>query len=83
MSVKNPDKKPSKFTVGVKLPRSSGISEQHLYSAYVYGSTRQQRRIETWGRMSRRILRSIGKPAKKDGTQLTDRCADARKEKAS
>jgi hypothetical protein len=62
------DKKPNKHTVGLRLPRSSGITEQHLYSAYVYGSTNQQRRIERWGRMNRKILRNIGKPSTSDGT---------------
>jgi len=60
--------KPSKSTVGLKLPRSSGVTAHHLVSAFIYGSTHQQRRIERWGRMNRKILRGIGKPAQKDGT---------------
>jgi hypothetical protein len=75
------DKKPNNHTVGLRLPRSSGITSTHMQSAYIYGSTHQQRRIERWGRMQRKIIQSIGKPAKKDGTQLTDRSVSARNEK--
>jgi hypothetical protein len=75
--------KPNKSGVGLKAPRSSGVTAQHMQSAYIYGSTHQQRRIERWGRMQRKIIQSIGKPAKKDGTQSTDRCVTARKEKSS
>jgi hypothetical protein len=64
------DWKPNKSTVGLRLPRSSGITEQHLYSAFIYGSTHQQRRIKQWGRMQKRILRNIGRDSKHDGTQL-------------
>ena len=62
--------KQTKATVGLKVPRAQGITEQHLYSAFIYGSERQQRRIEQWGRMNRRILKNIGKPATQDGTSV-------------
>ena len=62
------DKKPNNHTVGLRLPRSSGITEQHLYQAFIYGSTHQQKRIERWGRMNRKILRNISKPSTSDGT---------------
>jgi hypothetical protein len=63
-------KKLTKKVVMERLPRASSITANHLQSAYIYGSTQQQRRIERWGRMQRKIIRSIGNPAKKDGTQL-------------
>jgi hypothetical protein len=51
-----------------KLPRASSITSTHMQSAFIYGSIRAARRIELFGRMNRRVLRNIGKPAEKDGT---------------
>ena len=57
----------SKNAIG-QLPRSQGIDAERIEFAYVNGSTHEQYRIEEWGRMNRRILRSLGKPATEDGT---------------
>jgi hypothetical protein len=65
-----PEKPPKKIVVE-RLPRSQGVVERHMVAAYIWGSKHHQRRIEVWGRMQRKILHSIGAPAKKDGTQLT------------
>jgi hypothetical protein len=51
-----------------KLPKASSITKDHMVSAYVYGSSRQQKRIEAFGRLNKKILQGIGKPAKHDGT---------------
>jgi hypothetical protein len=50
------------------MPKAASISKNQIISAYVYDSTRAQRRIESYGRLNRKILRNIGKPAQKDGT---------------
>jgi hypothetical protein len=55
-------------TVTGKLPKSQGVVAHHILQAYVYGSERQQKRIETYGRMNKKILRGIGKPHDQDGT---------------
>jgi hypothetical protein len=50
------------------LPKSQGVVAVHIEQAYVFGSKRQQDRIERYGRMNRKILRSIGNDADHDGT---------------
>lgn len=50
-----------------KLPKASSITEDHLEAA-LSGSTHQQKRITLYGKLNRRILKNIGKPALKDGT---------------
>ena len=60
---------PKEKTVVVeRLPRSSSITSAHMLAAFIYGSLRQQRRIEMIGRLNRKVLRGIGRPAKQDGT---------------
>jgi|HubBroStandDraft_4_1064222.scaffolds.fasta_scaffold35407_5 hypothetical protein len=56
-----------KRTIG-RLPRASSITSTHLIVAFIYGSLNQQRRIESFGRLNRKVLRGIGRPAKQDGT---------------
>jgi hypothetical protein len=48
-----------------KLPKAQGIVMRHIIQAYVYGSERQQRRIEVYGKMNRQILLQTGQPTGK------------------
>jgi hypothetical protein len=48
--------------------KMAGISQKVLVSAYVLGSNRHQKYIESYGRLNRAIVHGIGKPASKDGT---------------
>ena len=50
------------------LPKSQGVVAHHIEQAFVYGSKHQQNRIEAYGRLNRKVLKSIGKPALEDGT---------------
>ncbi|MGB8801168.1 MAG: hypothetical protein WCC97_10800 [Candidatus Acidiferrales bacterium] len=60
---------PKEKTIVVeRLPQSSSITSIHLMSAFIYGSIRQQKRIEMFGRLNRKVLRGIGRPAAQDGT---------------
>jgi hypothetical protein len=76
---------PDTKTVIERLPRAQSITSDHLIQAFIYGSRRQQQRIDAFGRLNRRVLRGIGKPALQDGTvgKTPAARADARRGKKS
>ena len=51
-----------------RIPHAQSIVVHHLIAAYVYESRSARDRIEKYGRMSKKILRNIGRPAQVDGT---------------
>jgi hypothetical protein len=63
-----PKKLETPITVVQRLPKASSLTQTHIIMAVVYKSRHQQQRIEEFGRLNRRILRGIGKPAREDGT---------------
>ena len=50
-----------------RLPRASGITPDHIYFL-LCGSKLQASRLLAYGKLNRRILRNIGRPALHDGT---------------